>query len=195
MQPSSTSLAVVLAFHFPTNTLFVFDGGNNIDADPMFVDVASGDLRLWSSSPAIEAGDNAAVPPGVTTDLGGNPRLYGTVVDMGAYEYQGLPTGIDDDPEHVIPKVTALRSVYPNPFNPTVTVEFDLDRRRNVQIVIYDVGGRLVRRLVDEVRSPGTHRVRWNGKGHAGNNVATGVYFLVVRSENWNVHRKIVLLK
>jgi hypothetical protein len=114
---------------------------------------------------------------------------------MGAYEYQGTATGIDDDPANVIPKVTALRSVYPNPFNPTVTVEFDLDRRRNVQMAIYDVGGRLVRRLLNEDRSPGTHRVRWNGRDDAGSSVATGVYFLQVRSEGWSVQRKIVLLK
>jgi predicted outer membrane repeat protein len=171
------------------------DGGGNIDADPRFVDASSADLHLWSSSPAIEAGDNSAVPPGVTTDLDGNPRIYGTNVDMGAYEYQGLPTGIVEDPEDALPKTTALRSVYPNPFNPTLTVVFDLDRRRAVQMTIYHVAGRRVRQLVDEVRGPGTHKVLWDGRDDVGNSVATGVYFLQVRSEEWRVHRKIVLLK
>ena len=114
---------------------------------------------------------------------------------MGAYEFQGPPTGIDDDPVLPLPKHTAVRSVYPNPFNPSVTVEFDLDRQRNVQIAIYDVSGRLVRRLLDEVRSPGTYKVRWNGRSDAGSSVATGVYFLRVQSEGWSVHRKIILLK
>ncbi len=63
------------------------DDGGNIDADPLFVDAASGNLRLKDGSPAIDAGNNAAVPPGVTTDLDGNPRID-YIVDMGAFEYQ-----------------------------------------------------------------------------------------------------------
>ncbi len=82
-------------------------GANNIDADPLFVDPDS-DYRLQPGSPCIDAGRNAAVPAGITTDLDGNPRFVddpntpdcqqapGTcgdppVVDMGAYEFQGGP--------------------------------------------------------------------------------------------------------
>jgi hypothetical protein len=75
-----------------------FPGTGNIDADPLFVDA---DGRLPAGSPVIDAGSNAAVPNGITTDLDGNPRFVddpGTpetgngdppVVDMGAYEFQG----------------------------------------------------------------------------------------------------------
>ncbi len=66
------------------------DDGNNIEADPLFMDAAGGNLRLKEGSPAIDAGNNAAVPPGVTTDLDGNPRID-YIVDMGAYEYQAGP--------------------------------------------------------------------------------------------------------
>jgi uncharacterized repeat protein (TIGR01451 family) len=63
------------------------DLGGNLDADPRFVGTA-GNLRLRWGSPAIDAGDNSLVPPGVTTDLDRAPRFaYGTV-DMGAYELQ-----------------------------------------------------------------------------------------------------------
>jgi hypothetical protein len=83
------------------------NGGGNIAGDPLFVDADGADntpgtaddnLRLQLTSPAIDAGKNAAVPPGVTTDLDGNPRFVdipsvpntgsGTppIVDMGAYE-------------------------------------------------------------------------------------------------------------
>jgi predicted outer membrane repeat protein len=74
------------------------DGGKNIDADPLFVNAAGGNLRLQSGSPAIDAGNNAAVPVSVTTDLDGSPRFVDIptvpdtgsgippIVDMGAYE-------------------------------------------------------------------------------------------------------------
>lgn len=92
------------------------DGGGNIDADPQFVcdpdpgfdgtwgtaDDDYGDLRLGIHSPAIDAGDNGAVPFGITTDLDGNPRFFDVpfiadtgngmppIVDMGAYEADWL---------------------------------------------------------------------------------------------------------
>ena len=82
------------------NTACGSDGGGNIDADPRFVDASNDDLRLQLTSPAIDAGDNSAVPFDVITDLDGNERFediptvpdigIGTppIVDMGAYEAQ-----------------------------------------------------------------------------------------------------------
>ena len=73
-----------------TTPLMVFLSGS-ITNEPLFVDPAGGDFHLQASSPCINAGTNAnAAGP---TDLDGNPRISGGVVDMGAYEYQfnGLP--------------------------------------------------------------------------------------------------------
>ncbi|MHC4460087.1 MAG: right-handed parallel beta-helix repeat-containing protein [Planctomycetota bacterium] len=94
-----------------------YGGTGNIDEDPLFVDADGADnivgteddnLRLLAGSPCIDAGDNTAVPSGVTTDLDGNPRFVdhpvitdtgnGTppIVDMGAYEY-GRSIFVDAD--------------------------------------------------------------------------------------------------
>jgi hypothetical protein len=72
-----------------------FGGGanHNIDDNPRFVSADGNDYRLQAGSPCIDAGDNNAVPQGITTDINGIPRILdgdgnGTsVVDMGAYEY------------------------------------------------------------------------------------------------------------
>ncbi len=83
-----------------------WNGTGNIDADPLFVDADGADdvagtaddnLRLRGRSSAIDAGNNAAVPAGVTTDLDGAPRISNGVVDMGAYEYQPWLWYVNDD--------------------------------------------------------------------------------------------------
>jgi len=63
-----------------------YAGTGNISANPLFIDVLNGDFRLNAISPCIDKGLNSAIPAGLTTDFGGNPRLVGSVVDMGAYE-------------------------------------------------------------------------------------------------------------
>jgi PKD repeat protein len=74
-----------------------------LDADPLFVSQAEGDLHLAAGSPAIDSGDNSAVAVGVTTDVDGDPRFQddpattdtgngsAPIVDMGAYEFTGIP--------------------------------------------------------------------------------------------------------
>jgi parallel beta-helix repeat protein len=65
------------------------DLGNNIyDKNPMFNDEANGDLSLDSGSPCIDKGDNFALPWPILTDIIGNQRVVGDIIDMGAYEYQ-----------------------------------------------------------------------------------------------------------
>jgi hypothetical protein len=63
----------------------------NINVDPLFVDFANGDLHLQANSPCINAGLNAAAPPG--TDVEGNARIAGGTVDIGAYEFP-TPTSV-----------------------------------------------------------------------------------------------------
>ncbi|MFM9947178.1 MAG: choice-of-anchor Q domain-containing protein [Saprospiraceae bacterium] len=59
--------------------------------DPLFVDSDNGDFRILGCSPALNVGSNAALPAGTTTDLDGSPRFFNNgIVDLGAYEYQGL---------------------------------------------------------------------------------------------------------
>ncbi|SFF36020.1 choice-of-anchor Q domain-containing protein [Spirosoma endophyticum] len=76
-----------------------YNGSNTLTSDPTFVDAAGGNFRLMAGSPAINAGNtsaytdvNGGMPPSPATDLAGNRRLSGGVIDLGPYEYQALPT-------------------------------------------------------------------------------------------------------
>ena len=91
------------------NPLLGTDGGGNIDADPLFVDplgldglagTEDDDVRLLPNSPAINTGNDAAVPVDVTTDLDGLPRVV-CGVDMGAYENQSPPPTIHNISTHM----------------------------------------------------------------------------------------------
>jgi hypothetical protein len=70
------------------------------------------------------------------------------------------------------PGTFTLEQNYPNPFNPSTTVSFRLAATTNVTLTIYDVLGREITTIINEVRNAGTHSVIWNAAGHA-----SGVYF------------------
>ena len=104
----------------------------------------------------------------------------------------GTVTGI----EPIIPKTFALHQNAPNPFNPTTTIRYDIPAGGGaVSLRIYDVGGRLVRTLVEGDQTPGTKSVSWNGTNERGNDVATGVYFYRLEAPGFQKTRKMVFLK
>ncbi|RZJ73415.1 MAG: hypothetical protein EOO45_10155, partial [Flavobacterium sp.] len=77
------------------DTSYGTDSGNNIDANPQFADANNGDYSLLVASPAINAGNSSFFPDASTaTDLNGNPRVFGSSIDMGAYELQSQPVVI-----------------------------------------------------------------------------------------------------
>ena len=78
------------------------DGGGNIDSDPVFADPNLMNYRLLSSSPCINSGDpNYIIAPG-EIDLDGNPRVNGSFVDTGAYEYQNALPVADSGSEQAV---------------------------------------------------------------------------------------------
>lgn len=65
------------------------------NSDPLFVDNEVGNYKLQTGSPAINAGDNALIPAGTTTDIEGKSRILNTTVDLGAYEFDNTTTALD----------------------------------------------------------------------------------------------------
>ena len=89
-----------------------------------------------------------------------------------------------------------LRGSYPNPFNPTTTIEYYLASDAKVTLAIYDVSGRRVRTLISSVLAgAGVHKVDWNGKDDSGRKLASGVYFASFRAEGQVTARKLILLR
>jgi hypothetical protein len=90
----------------------------------------------------------------------------------------------------------ALRQNVPNPFNPSTVISFTLARGESVNLAIYDLRGRVVRRLVDGGALPaGSHDVAWDGRGDDGRSVAAGVYLYSLRTPTLEETRRLTLAK
>ena len=94
-----------------------------------------------------------------------------------------------------IPKDFVLHHNYPNPFNPTTTIRYDLPKDSKVQIMIYDIMGRVVRILVNEKQNGGYKSIIWNGTNDFGQEVGMGMYFYRISAGGFVQIKKMVLLK
>lgn len=103
-------------------------------------------------------------------------------------------TGIDGDGGH--PHfLYALVQNYPNPFNPATSIAYSIGGRGRVTIAVYDVAGRRVRTLVDEVQEPNRYSVIWDGRDDANAELASGVYFISYTAGRHRFTKKAVLLR
>ncbi|HET6349756.1 MAG TPA: S8 family serine peptidase [Candidatus Krumholzibacteria bacterium] len=100
------------------------------------------------------------------------------------------------DPKETPKKVaTGIKSIVPNPFNPQTTIYYGLASSGAVEIRVFDVGGRLVRELVNGVKNAGVHQVVWDGTDRRGSPTASGIYFVRMVAGGKSFTRKMVLLK
>jgi len=89
----------------------------------------------------------------------------------------------------------AINKVYPNPFNPSTTVEFSVPKAGPGTVRIFDLQGRKVATLVNEALSAGVYRVRWNGKSDEGRDLSSGVYFARVEFARSRASARLLLVK
>ena len=97
---------------------------------------------------------------------------------------------LDNAPVKVIPKDYALNPVYPNPFNPSATVRFDMPEVSRVELQVYDVTGKLVETILDDKMTAGQHQYTWQPQ-----ELATGTYFLRLITANQTFTQKVTYVK
>jgi hypothetical protein len=89
----------------------------------------------------------------------------------------------------------SVRKVFPNPFNPSTTIEFSVPKAGRASVRVFDLRGRHVATLVDEAMGAGVYRVRWNGKAQDGRDLSSGVYFAQVMSANTRDSARLMIVK
>ena len=86
-------------------------------------------------------------------------------------------------------------NVYPNPFNPSTTISYELPEGAPVTVVIYDVVGQQVRHLISQFNSAGRYQVQWDARDNQGRGVASGVYIARIDAGTSTLSQKMLLLK
>jgi hypothetical protein len=157
--------------------------------EPGRVEVASGRVgREWSAR-----GDAELVTVrfmALTEDPGQIEVLGGQFVNSG---YQANTMRVEK--AQALPQIAALHQNFPNPFNPSTEIRFDIPTAREVQLRVFNQLGQTVRTLVDNRMKAGTYRIKWDGKTEAGNSISSGVYFYSLEAGDFSQIRKMTLVK
>ena len=126
----------------------------------------------------------------VLSDVTGNPE-YGEPVTQHTDKMVNA-TPLWADSETGILKDFRLLKVYPNPFNPSTMISFDvpLDTKHATLLRVYNIKGQLVETLVNEQMKPGTHKIKWNAV-----NLSSGIYFVEMRAGDKIFNQKITFIK
>jgi len=170
----------------------------------------SGTKALFITSVTVDSGEFAVSPSSATIDPFGTWDFYvtftptasgvqtGNVVfvhnassspDRVGLTGDGTLTGVEES--NPLPRKFALKGNYPNPFNPTTNIVFDIPQQTTVSITIYNaLGAQVAEVLKNEAFQPGTHEVTFDGV-----NVASGIYFYQLRTPEFSSVKKMVLLK
>jgi hypothetical protein len=179
----------------------------DIDGYHVYRRLGSGMYALWNT-----VDENTTTVTDLEVNVSGNPFdpkvcYYVRAVDWIGQESISTPSkcknyrGIGKELVVSLPEEYALRLNYPNPFNPVTSIRYDLPEESMVVITIYDLMGREVRTLVNDVESAGFKSLTWDGRDGKGQVLPSGMYFyrldaVSVESEKeYHQTRKMVMLR
>jgi len=150
------------------------DQSGNISLDPLFCDTVAGNFHIRRESPC--GPDN-----GICLTVIG---AFGVGCEMAA-----------DDADIRPPSTLVLAQNHPNPFNQSTTISYTLSSSSHVRLVIYNVLGQPIRRLVDRIETAGSHVARWDGKDRFGRDVASGIYVYSIFADTERDTKKMILTR
>jgi len=174
--------------------IYVFGGNISSYADPLsHAEEYDPSTDTWTEILNLPRGllkfSVAAIDGKIYISGGSLTQKYAATVVPSMYVFDpgGEPVRVDD----MIPVEFALVQNYPNPFNPATTINYRLDQAGMVNLVIYDLLGRKVTTLVDEMKTLGNHTITWNAE-----DFASGIYFYRIETGDSKVlTQKMLLVK
>jgi hypothetical protein len=122
---------------------------------------------------------------GVHLNNKGHRVLYERVVAAKVFVYTNVETS-----EEALPETYQLYHNFPNPFNATTVLRYDLPKEGHVQLEVFDIAGRRTAVLVDQKQKAGKYQADWNAAS-----MASGVYVVRLTVNGWRQHVKMTLIK
>jgi hypothetical protein len=113
-------------------------------------------------------------------------HLYQGVEDVGTESWNDPP---------IVPRTSRLLTPYPNPFNPSMTIPFEIAGTEQVLLSVYDIRGRMVSILANRLFAAGEHRVVWQGRDNRGRSLSSGIYIIHLRAGDISETAKVTLLR
>ncbi len=156
------------------NTIELTNPGNYLNIEYDFTNCNSvWKLTCWSLNKEFQLTGNGSI------SLDGN--IEGLVLKK--YEFSGVPQSF------------SLHPAFPNPFNSSTTISYDLPFGTFVTLRIFDLLGTERAVLVNQFMEPGNHKINWESKNISGDIIETGVYFLFIETEYFSETQKLLLIK
>ncbi|KAA3615742.1 MAG: T9SS C-terminal target domain-containing protein [Calditrichaeota bacterium] len=110
-------------------------------------------------------------------------------------DVESVNKNISQFKNHILPKSTILYNNFPNPFNPTTKIGFDLVSSATVQLDIFDISGKHVKNAFRGFLNSGSYETTWNGKNDSGQLVSSGIYIYKLTSNHLSLSKRMLLLR
>jgi len=184
---ASREFSAITSHPKKTNEIFLGLLGLNKNQSPLLRSTNSG--QTWETF-------SQGLPPGGVISIAIdslNDRLYAGVTGhdsvLGLYVYNDSTLDVEH-PWYELPDIPYLMQNYPNPFNPLTSIEYQIPKADVVLLEVHDILGRKVQTLVNTKNEEGVHRVGFNAQG-----LPSGVYFYVLRADDFQAIKKMVLIR
>jgi len=173
------------------NFIIIWEDGINLIAQRYFPSMSKIGSNFRINTTQTQQGDiypcvrlrNGKIFTAWERFISGNPSVWMNILDF------NNPTNVVEEQEQ-IPQMYFLSQNYPNPFNPSTTIEYSISSNANVKIVVFDLLGRQVKIIVDEIKSIGRYKIKFDAS-----DLPSGVYFYRLQANEFLQTKKFVLLR
>ena len=166
-----------------TNNDFTFEWEDNFNTF---------DSNRWQKASHTWDGNLSDFTPTNCVFLNGFMILCLTTPDNTGF-HGDPPVTVEEEPTQV-PQTIRIAATYPNPFNDSINIAYDIPSQTTLQIHIFDTNGHLIEVLQNCPTAPGRHTIAWSGQNTQGFNISAGLYFIRIESPRGNVTQKILYL-